>query len=133
MILSEAAGAVRDILERSVLAWANNDGAAFADLYSVDATVVLTRGVYLRGRDEIRASVIRDFAGRLKGASAIDELESMRIINDSAAIVVTLSAFRLPDEAEIPAERWRRATWVLARASGTWLIEAYSNTPVSGT
>jgi len=121
---------VREVLQRSIAAWAAGDAEAFAALYARDATVVLTRGVNLKGRDEIRTFVARDFAGRLKGATAIDDVESIRIIGAHTAVVVSLSSFLLPGEREPSAERLRRATCTFTRDGGTWLIQAYANTPL---
>ena len=72
----------------------------------------------------------REFSGRLKGAIATDDVENIRFIGERSAVVISLSGFLLPGESEVPAERLRRATCVLTKEGGTWLIYAYTNTPV---
>jgi uncharacterized protein (TIGR02246 family) len=121
--------AVREILRGTVSAWTANDPDAFADLYAKDATVTLANGTYLRGRDEIRAYMAAGFAGPLHATSGMDELESVRLLGDDAAVAVSLSGFLLPGETAPAADRRRRATWVLSRLSGAWKVEAYANCP----
>jgi uncharacterized protein (TIGR02246 family) len=120
---------VREVLQRSMTAFSAGDAEGFAALYARDATVVLTLGV-LKGRDEIRAFVAREFAGRLKGATASDDVESIRFVAADTAVAVSLSNFLLPGESEAPAERLRRATCTFTREDGTWVIQAYANTPL---
>ena len=47
----------------TVSAWDANDADAFAEVYAPDATVVLTGGTFLRGREEIRRYMTAGFAG----------------------------------------------------------------------
>jgi uncharacterized protein (TIGR02246 family) len=121
--------AVREILRGTVSAWKDNDPDAFADLYAKDATVTLANGTYLRGRDEIRAYIAAGFAGPLRGTIGTEEPESIRLLGDDAAVVISQSGFLLPGETAPAADRSRRATWVLSRRSGAWKVEAYANCP----
>jgi len=123
---TESAQAVRDVLEATTAAWGAGDADAFAELYAPDASVVLTGGVYLRGREEIRTATAALFAGPRKGTRSVEEPESLRVVGD-AAVVVSRSSILLPGEDSAPAERQRRSTWTLARHDGWWLIEAYHN------
>jgi len=118
--------AVREILRATVSAWTANDPDAFAGRYAKDATVTLADGTYLRGRDEIRAFMAAGFAGPLRGTSGLDEPESVRLLGDGAAVVLSLSGFHGPGAA---AGRVRRATWVLSRHGEEWLVDAYANCP----
>jgi uncharacterized protein (TIGR02246 family) len=121
--------AVRDVLGGIVAAWAANDADAFAGFYADDATVVLPGGVFHVGRNEIRAYMAAGFAGPMKGSRSVDEQENVRFIGDNAAIVVSRSGFQLPGENRVPADRLRRATWVLSKRDDRWLVEAYHNCP----
>jgi uncharacterized protein (TIGR02246 family) len=129
--MSDNDEAVRELLTRTVTAWTANDAAAFARLYAEDATVMLANGEYLRGRDEIRAYMAAGFAGPLGGSRGLDEPESVRLLGDDAAVVISLSGFLLGGETRPPADRLRRAVWVLSRSDGGWLVDAYANGPVT--
>jgi uncharacterized protein (TIGR02246 family) len=125
-VLVDDETAVREVLQNMVAAWTANDAAAFAALYTENASVV-TPGTYVQGRDDIRSGMAAGFAGPLKGSKSIDTQESVRIIGD-AAVVVSLSGILMAGEDELPAERLRRATWVLSRqGGGEWLVESYHN------
>jgi len=110
----------------TVSAWDANDADAFAEVYAPDATVVLTGGTFLRGREEIRRYMAAGFAGPLRGTRATDEQESVRRVGD-CAIVVSRSGYALPGEESVAPERVRRATWTLSRHDEGWLIESYHN------
>ncbi|MBF6061100.1 SgcJ/EcaC family oxidoreductase [Nocardia terpenica] len=119
--------AVRDVLRSAMEAWSNNDADAFTSFYAEDVSVVLPAGVYHKNRKEIRQYMAAGFAGPLKGSEGIDRQESVRILGEDAAVVVSLSGYRLPGESEVPPGRLRRATWVLAKENGRWLVKAYHN------
>jgi uncharacterized protein (TIGR02246 family) len=118
--------AVIDVLDRFYVAWAAGDADTIADLYTKDATVVMP-GVYDTSADEVRAFFTAGFAGPLKGSSAIDEERSVRLYGSDAAIVISTSGILMAGETSVPAPRLVRATWVLARQDGRWLIAAYHN------
>jgi uncharacterized protein (TIGR02246 family) len=125
--MSDNDEAVRAILARTVTAWTANNADAFADLYAEDATVMLAGGVYLRGRDEIRAYMAAGFAGPLRGTRGLDEPESVRLLGDDAAVAISLSGYLLDGETRPSADHTRRATWVLSRYDGAWSVAAYAN------
>jgi uncharacterized protein (TIGR02246 family) len=116
---------VRELLRQTVTAWTANDADQFAALYTKDATVTLADGTHLRGRDEIRAFMAAGFAGRLKGTTGMDEVESIRLVGVDAAVAVSRSGFTPPAGAV------RRATWVLGRQDGDWQVVAYANCPMN--
>ncbi|HZP49643.1 SgcJ/EcaC family oxidoreductase [Actinocrinis sp.] len=115
------------VVRRAMQAWADNDADAFTDCYADDASVVLPGGVLHRSRDEIRAYMAAGFAGPLKGTVGVDQPEVFSKVGNDAAIVVSLSGYRNPDEPDVAPERLRRATWVLAERDGAWQVKAYHN------
>ncbi|HST49674.1 SgcJ/EcaC family oxidoreductase [Jatrophihabitans sp.] len=123
---SDVAG-VQDTLDQVYQAWADNDGAAFAELYADDATVVLP-GTYYQGKKAVAQHMGSGFAGPLKGSRGIDEPLSIRILGDTA-IVVSRAGILMAGEDSLPAERERYATWVLTRRADRWLVAAYANAP----
>jgi uncharacterized protein (TIGR02246 family) len=124
--------------ERAVLdvqaiyaAWADNDADAFAALYSDDATVVQPGGIYKKSKADVRTSMALAFAGPLKGSTVNDEPKSVRVLGEDAAIVISDAGILMAGETEVPAQRMIRATWVLSKQHGTWLIEAFHNCPLN--
>lgn len=125
-VADEARG-VLDVIQAIYAAWADNDADAFAALYSEDATVVQPGGIYKQGKADIRTSMALAFAGPLKGSTVIDEPRSVRVLGQDSAIVISDAGILLAGETEVPAQRMVRATWVLSKPHGTWLIAAYHN------
>ena len=121
--------AVRELLHALVAAWAANDADAFAARYADDATVVLPGGVFHQGREEVRRYLAAAFAGPLRAPPRSTSRSSVRLVGDGTAVVVSRSGFRLPGEETLPADRLRRATWVLSRRDDGWRVEAYHNCP----
>jgi uncharacterized protein (TIGR02246 family) len=109
-------------------AWAANDANAFAALYTEDATVVQP-GIHKRNREDIRTTMAAGFAGPLKGSTALDQPQSVRLIGSDAAIVITEGGILMAGETELPSERMVRATWVLSKVDGQWYVAAYQNSP----
>ncbi|MCU1391581.1 MAG: hypothetical protein JWM34_9 [Ilumatobacteraceae bacterium] len=121
------AGNVVDQLDS---AWAANDADRFADLYTADATVVITGGVHLSGREDIRRFMTAGYSGPMGGSHTTNRIESARLVASGVVVLVSVSAIVMAGETEVPADRHRRATWVLADIDGAWLIAAYSNCPI---
>jgi uncharacterized protein (TIGR02246 family) len=119
--------AVLDVIEATYAAWADNDADAFAALYREDATVVQPGGIYKKNKAEIRTSMALAFAGPLKGSTVTNESKSVRVVGEDAAIVISDAGILMPGETDVPAQRMVRATWVLTRQHGTWLIAAFHN------
>ncbi len=129
-ILAKDDSAVRAVLQAVYAAWADNDADAFAALYVEDATVVQP-GVYKKSRDDVRTSMAAAFAGPMKGSRAIDEPRTVRFLGDDTAMVISEAGILMAGETDLPAERLVRATWVLVKQDGTWLIAAYHNCPAN--
>ncbi len=129
-VLTKDDRAVRAVLQAVYAAWADNDADAFAALYVEDATVVQP-GVYKTSRDDVRTSMAAAFAGPMKGSRAIDEPKNVRFLGDDAAVVISEAGILMAGETNLPAERLVRATWVLVKRDGTWLIAAYHNCPAN--
>ncbi|HEV8561820.1 MAG TPA: SgcJ/EcaC family oxidoreductase [Actinophytocola sp.] len=122
---------VRGVLDGTYAAWAANDADAFATYYTEDASIVLAvPPTFNQGRETIRAHMAAAFAGPLKGSRPVDTPQTVRLLGEDTAIVVSEGGILLPGESELPAERKRRATWVLSKTSGDWLVAAYHNSPV---
>ena len=128
---TEADLGVRRVLDGIYTAWRANDADAFAAFYTPDASAVLP-GTYNRNREEIRRYMATGFAGRLKGSAVISEPKSIRYLGDRAAVVIDESGVLMAGEETVPSSRLVRATWLLEKHDGRWLVAAYHNSPMSG-
>jgi uncharacterized protein (TIGR02246 family) len=120
--------AIRAVFAQTSRAWADGDGEAFAAWYAPDATVILP-GVYLPGQDAIREAMAAAFAGPLKNTRRSHQVRSIRFTSPGTAIVITDSVTVPPGEPQPAAQQRERATWVLSRSDGRWLIHAYHSSP----
>jgi len=121
-------GALRAVFDETSAAWADGDANAFAARYATDATVILP-GRYLPGREAIRTAMAAAFAGPLKNSRRIHRVQSVRFTDPGTAVVITDSITALPGNPEPPVQQHERATWVLSRHDGRWLIDAYHSSP----
>jgi uncharacterized protein (TIGR02246 family) len=122
--------AIRDVLARLYKAWEANDAEAFVADYTDDA-IVIQPGVYKKDREEIRTTMAAGFAGPLSGSRATDQPVSVRFLNDDTALVVSEGGILFPGQDSVASERMVRASWVLVRRGGAWLITSYHNSPDS--
>jgi uncharacterized protein (TIGR02246 family) len=70
------------------------------------------------------------FTGPLKDSQRVHRVENIRFTDPATAIVITDSVTVHPGEPEPPARQRERATWVLTRHDGMWLIDAYESSPL---
>jgi uncharacterized protein (TIGR02246 family) len=118
--------AVREALDAVYAAWAENDADAFVEPYADDATALLP-GVYLPGRETIRAAMADVFQGPLRDSRAIHEVQSIRFPRPGTAVVINKGAL-VPAGATEPSPGTRSLeTWVLARHDGRWRVVAFQN------
>jgi uncharacterized protein (TIGR02246 family) len=92
--------------------------------YLDDASVVQP-GVYKKDRQEIQSTMAGGFAGPLKGSRVIDQPRDVRFLNEDTAIVISEGGIVSPGQNAVPSEGTVRATWVLAKRDGRWLVAAY--------
>ena len=121
--------AARQVMQRIVDAWADNDGDAFAKVFTPDATLILPGNVYLKNREEIRQYMTKGFAGPYKGSQVTGVPVSVRLLRPDIALLLTDGGVLAPGETEVAPERAVRASWLLAKQDGDWLITAYQNSP----
>ena len=126
-VLTEDEVAVRNALDGVIAAWANNDGDAFAERFGEDATIVTVEGLYAKGREPIRQLLTMLYAGPFKGSKVFQKVEDLRFVNDGAAVVIAWNGILMGGLTELPPEETRRATYVLSKHDGQWLVEAFQN------
>ncbi|MEV2218184.1 SgcJ/EcaC family oxidoreductase [Streptomyces sp. NPDC050997] len=126
---SEIETAVRDVLNRLQETWTANDADAVADLYTEDATLVMT-GVFINGREEIRKFMAEAFAGQLAGSRPHNVPRIIRKVGADTAVVNSDIGLILAGNDDVAEGDERVATWALTLRDGRWLIAAYHNCPV---
>lgn len=119
--------AARAVVDRVNAAWDKNDAGEFADVYTQDATLILSGDRFFRGRDHIREALAQSFAGPHKGTRLQAEVVSFRFIGPQTAAMVTEGGVLVPGENEPDWDRALRATWIVSKATGEWLVAAYQN------
>ncbi len=123
--------AIAALPERIVAAWAAHDANAFAEVFAVDGIMILP-GSYRKGRQEIRSFMTDAFAGAYRGTQVTGEPLDIRGLGADSAVLITGGGVLAPDETEVAPERAIRASWVVVRQDGQWLLAAYQNSPANG-
>ena len=71
------------------------------------------------------------FAGPLRGSTVIAEAQDVRLVTADVAVVIGVAGVLMAGETDLPADRRRRATWVLVHVDDHWRIAAYHNCPAA--
>lgn len=109
-------------------AWAAHDANSFAELFTEDGTLILP-GYYRKGRDEIREFMTAGFAGRYKGSRVTGQPIDIKPLGTGAAALITQGGVLAPGETEVSAKAAIRASWILVKRNGQWLLAVYQNCP----
>jgi uncharacterized protein (TIGR02246 family) len=116
------------VVDGVAAAWKDNNPDGFADAYTADASLILSGDRFLQGREMIRAVITQKFKAGHKGTTLLQNIVDLRFPAPSTAVVITEGGVLAPGESEPAPERAIRATWVLVKEDGNWLITAYQNT-----
>lgn len=120
--------AVWSIPQRVVAAWAKHDADAFASVFTEDGTMILP-GLYKTGREEIRAYMAEAFAGVYKGTQVTGQPVYIKFIGPEAVLLVTVGGVLEHGETKLSDRAAIRATWLVVKQGGQWLLTAYQNSP----
>ncbi|MEU8264659.1 SgcJ/EcaC family oxidoreductase [Micromonospora sp. NPDC048999] len=127
--IADDRAAVAAVPQRIVAAWADHDAGAFARAFTEDGTLIIT-GVSRTGRQEIESFMAQAFTGPFKGTQVTGTPYAVKPLAENVVLVLTQGGVLAPGETEVAAERAIRASWLLVKQDGEWLITAYQNTPV---
>ncbi|WP_433259954.1 SgcJ/EcaC family oxidoreductase [Actinosynnema sp. CS-041913] len=112
-----------------VAAWARNDAAGVADVFTDDGILILPGDVYKQGQDEIRSFMSAAYAGPFKGTGVTGRPVDVRFVTDDVALLRTHGGILAPGETEIAPELAVRSTWVAVKQDGKWKLAGYQNSP----
>ena len=119
--------AARAVPDRVRDAWAANEPDAFANAYTSNATMILSGDRFFQGRPMILQAIKQSFAGDHKGTTLLQNIVNFRVIGPETAVIITEGGVLAPGETVPAPERELRATWVIAKEDGEWLVAAYQN------
>ena len=123
---------VQLVPSRIVAAWQAKDAGAFAAAFTEDGSMILPGGVFLTGRQPIQDFMAEAFRGPYRNTQVTGTPLAYKPLADDVVLLLTEGGV-LPDgEPEVPAGDAIRASWLLKRVDGRWLITAYQNTPIAG-
>ncbi|MBT2467903.1 SgcJ/EcaC family oxidoreductase [Streptomyces sp. ISL-66] len=124
-------GEVRVLLDELSDHWNRADARGYARLFTPDAAYVQFNGVVLDGRAEIEDMHDLMFRTMLYGTRLLCEtIESVRLVDENTAVVVSTGAALFPWQHEVTAKRLSRQTMVLVRSEGRWMIASFQNSRV---
>jgi uncharacterized protein (TIGR02246 family) len=117
----------RKVVDEINDAWAKNDADLFADVYTDNASFILSGDRYFQGRNVIHQGLKMNFAGPHKGTSLITVVVEGKLVAPGVATLVTEGGVLLPGQTEPDWERALRATWVVVKEADRWRVAAYQN------
>jgi uncharacterized protein (TIGR02246 family) len=79
--------AIRELLDRQVMAWAAGDPEAYASVFTPDADYVTFLGSHHKGREAITASYVSLFKRFLKGSRLDTEITQLRFLTPDVALI----------------------------------------------
>jgi uncharacterized protein (TIGR02246 family) len=125
---SEDQAAVAAVPGRIVEAWAKHDAEAFAGSFTADGTMILP-GVFRQGREEIREFMATAFGSFLKGTRVTGSPIGVKFLAADTALLLTAGGVLHAGDEEVVDERKIRASWLVVKRDGLWLLTAYQNSP----
>jgi uncharacterized protein (TIGR02246 family) len=128
MTTDSDAAAIAALTQRMVAGWAYGEADTIASLFVEDGTLVLP-GVFCNGREEVRAYFAEAYAGRYKGTQVIGKPISIRSLGQDVAILLSHGGVLESGETEVSESGAIRASWLVVKRDGEWLLAAYQNTP----
>ena len=114
---------------RLVAAWASNDAAGVADVFTADGILILPGDVYKKGRDEIRSFLAAAYAGPFKDTKVTGRPVDVRFVSEDVALLRTHGGILAPGQTEIDPELAVRSTWLAVKKDGQWQLAGYQNSP----
>lgn len=123
--------AVQAVPGQIVAAWAAHDAAAFAAVFTEDGSMILPGDVFLTGREAVRKFMDEAFRGPYKGTQVTGTPLAIKPLGNDVVLVITEGGVIAEGDSELTSDSAIRASWLLRKQDGRWLITAYQNTPIA--
>lgn len=128
MTTDSDAAAIAALTQRMVAGWAYGEADTIANLFVEDGTLVLP-GVYCNGKEEVRAYFTQAYQGRYKNTQVIGKPLGIRVLAPDVAILLSQGGVLQEGETEVAEPNAIRASWLVVKRDGDWLLAAYQNSP----
>jgi uncharacterized protein (TIGR02246 family) len=118
---------IRDLFDRFMRAWADNDPAKYVACFTSDADYVSYDGTRTVGRAAMHHHFDKLFRGVLAGSRLVGDIESIRFVNTDVAVVHGTASVLMPWRSRLPRRRLSRQTMIAVRTEQGWMFSAAHN------
>ncbi len=115
------------LFDRLMLAWTDNDAAAYGDCFTEDCDYVSYDGTRAAGRRPMQHAHDQLFRGVLAGSALVGGIESIRHLGPDVALVHGTASVLMPWRRRLPRRRLSRQTLVAVRTATGWRFTALHN------
>ena len=137
LLVSDAEGAgtqeeaaLRAVPRQIAEAWNRGDGSALGAVYAEDGVLVAGHGVVTRGRDHIASYHEQLFATSLRGTRLTVEVTSVRLLNQSTAVVQTEGGILWRGQTSLAPGNRGIQSFVLVKENAGWRVVLFQNTRI---
>lgn len=118
---------IRELFAEYCRTWTEADSAGFGRLFTEDADYVSYDGSWAAGAARLRDNHDKLFRGVIAGSAMVGEIESLRFLTDSTAVLVANGSVLMPWRSTLPKRRLSRQIMVCVRTPEGWRIAAIQN------
>jgi len=118
---------IRELFAEYCRTWTEADSAGFGRLFTKDADYVSYDGSWAAGAARLQDNHDKLFRGVIAGSAMVGEIESLRFVTDSVAVLVGNGSVLMPWRSKLPQRRLSRQIIVCVRTPEGWRIAAIQN------
>lgn len=118
---------IRALFAEYCRTWTAADSEGFGRLFTEDADYVSYDGSWAVGRQRLTDNHDKLFRGVIAGSAMVGEIESLRFVTGSVAVLVGNGSVLMPWRSRLPKRRLSRQIIVCVRTPGGWRIAAIQN------
>ncbi|GAA3047066.1 SgcJ/EcaC family oxidoreductase [Streptomyces roseofulvus] len=118
---------IRDLFAEYCRTWTEGDAVGFGRLFTEDADYVSYDGSWAAGVTRLQDNHDKLFRGVIAGSAMVGEIESLRLLTDSVAVLVGNGSVLMPWRRSLPKRRLSRQIIVCVRTPEGWRIAAIQN------
>jgi uncharacterized protein (TIGR02246 family) len=118
---------IRNLFDDMLSAWTRGDAAGYGTCFAEDSDYVSYDGTRAEGRQPMIDAHEKLFRGVLAGSALVGEIESIRYVSNSVAVVHANGSVLMPWRNSLPKRRLSRQTLVVVHGGDGWRIAALHN------